>query len=320
MKKLAGIWDVSRSAGSIGMLLILLEELEIQRQFHHADAVDVMLVGDAKYLLDASLCARADAPYGLGPPDGAKLSAATSVLKAMSGVAACHVCADRTALREAASLLDGNCVIWPDPAMLVQGTYTYDSTKIIQSCFARTGGIPRLSVTAELLAWARAYLLEKSKGGLSVAVHLKNNPAAPGQSNADLGSWLAFFSNCANRFDAHFFLVGDDATNDHFRSLPNVTIARNDGIHLDGYLALIQVADLFMGMMSGPANMALFGKTPYAIFKNPDHHAREMAAELGDADRYPFALDNQRVLRVWDTTENLSSAFERATRQMEFSR
>jgi hypothetical protein len=318
MKKLAGIWDVGRSAGSIGMLLILLEELEIQRQVHHADAVEVIIVGDAKYLLDASLCDRADAPNGLGLPDSAKLSPAMSVLKAMSGVAACHVCADRMALRDTASLLDGDCVPWPDPGMLVQGGYTYDSTQIVQSYFARTGSIPRLSVTAELLAWARAYLLEKSRGGLSVAVHLKNNPAAPGQSNADLGSWLAFFSNCANRHDAHFFLVGDDATNDNFRSLPNVTIARNDGVRLNGYLALMQAAGLFMGMMSGPANMALFGKTPYVIFKNPDHHAREMAVELGDADRYPFALDNQRVLRVWDTTENLSNAFERATREMEF--
>lgn len=319
MKKLAGIWDVSRSAGSIGMLLILLEELEIQRQIHHADAVEVILVGDTKYLLDASLRESVDAPSGLGLPDSAGLSPVMSVLNAMSGIAGCHVCADRMALRDAARLLDGNCVPWPDPEMLVHGRYTYDSTQIIQAYFARTGSIPKLSVNEELLAWARAYLLEKSKGGLSVAVHLKNNPATPGQSNADLESWLAFFSNCANRHDAHFFLVGDDATNQNFRNLPNVTIAQSDGVRLEGYLALVQAAGLFMGMMSGPANMALFGRTPYVIFKNPDHHAREMAVELGDAERYPFALDNQRVLRVWDTTENLSSAFEHATGQMEFS-
>jgi len=319
MKKVAGIWDVSRSAGSIGMLLILLEELEIQRQIHHADVVEVILVGDARYLLDGSLCERADAPNGLGLPDSARLSPVMSVLKAMSGITDCHVCADRIVLRNATSLLNGNSVPWPDPRMLVQGKYTYDSTQVIQSYFSRTGSIPRLSVTRELLAWARPYLLEKSRGGLSVAVHLKNNPATPGQSNANLESWLTFFSNCANKHDAHFFLIGDDATNENFRSLLNVTIARNDGIHLDGYLALTQAADLFMGMMSGPANMALFGRTPYVIFKNPDHHATEMAVELGDADRYPFGLDNQRILRIWDTTENLTRAFEHATRQMALS-
>jgi hypothetical protein len=301
------------------MLLVLLEELEIQREVQHADAVEVILVGDAKYLLDASLCERADAPNGLGLPDRARLAPVMSVLRAMSGVADYHVCADRTAIRDATSLINSNCVPWPDPEMLVQGRYTYDSTQVIQSHFAQTGDIPRLSVTAELSAWAGRYLEEKSKGGLSVAVHLKNNPSAPGQSNADLGSWLAFLSNCQRMRDAHFVLVGDDATSESFRSLPNVTIAQSEGIRLERYLALIQAAGLFMGMMSGPANMALFGKNPYVIFKNPDHHAGEMVAELGDADRYPFALDNQRVLRVWDTTENVTHAFERATGQMEIS-
>ena len=68
-----------------------------------------------------------------------------------------------------------------------------------------------------------------------------------------------------------------------------------------------------MGMMSGPANMALFGENPYLIFKNPDHHAKEMAIELGDKDQYSFALPGQRVLRIWDTTTNLIEAFEKAT-------
>ena len=319
MKRVAGIWDVTRTGGSIGILLVLLEELEIQRLIHHADVVEVILVGDATYLIDVSLSERADAPEGLGLPNSARLSPVMSVLQAMSGVTDRHVCSDRLAVADAINLISTNCIPWPDPEMLVQGKYTYDSTRVIQSYFVQTGSIPRLSVTTELLGWARGYLQEKSGGRLPVAVHLKNNPNVPGQSNADLESWLAFFSKCARKHDAHFFLVGDDATNETFRNLPNVTIAKGDGIHLDGYLALIQAAGLFMGMMSGPANIALFGKTPYVIFKNPDHHAKEMAMELGDADRYPFALDNQRVLRVWDTTENLTSAFQRATRQMVFS-
>lgn len=319
MKKVAGIWDLTRSAGSIGMLLILLEELQIQRQIHHADVVEVILVGDARYLLDVGLSERADAPSGLGLPDSARLAPVMSVLQAMSGIAACHVCVDRKAIRDATNLINTNCVPWPNPRMLVQGEYTYDSTKVIQSYFSRTGSIPRLSVTVELLTWARHYLQEKSGGRLCVVVHLKNSPNVSGQSNAELESWGAFFSNCKRNVHAHFILVGDDATNEAFRSLSNVTIAQSDGIRLDGYLALIQGADLFMGMMSGPANMALFGKTPYVIFKNPDHHAKEMILELGDADRYPFALDNQRVLRIWDTTENVTRAFEHATRQMVLS-
>ena len=82
---------------------------------------------------------------------------------------------------------------------------------------------------------------------------------------------------------------------------------------IDGDLALIQACPLFMGMMSGPANMALFGNNPYLIFKNPDHHAAEMALEIGNNDHYPFALGYQKVLRIWDTAEILIDSFTNAT-------
>jgi len=43
MKRVTGIWDLARLRGSLGTLLILLEELEIQRWIHGEDVVDVVI-------------------------------------------------------------------------------------------------------------------------------------------------------------------------------------------------------------------------------------------------------------------------------------
>ena len=308
MIRIAGIYDLARSRGSLGTLLILLAELEIQCRIHSAGKADVIFVSDARQLITGA------APQSAGG-SGTNITALTAVARAMSGIADCHEFYGPTAIADAMSLAGSGCMLWPDPDNIVRGAHNYDSTAAIQAFFARTGSIPRLSVTDELLSWAESYLREKSGGRLPVAVHLKNNPNVSGQSNANLKSWRSLFGSEDGR-NAHFFLVGDEVTNTVFSSLPNVTVAQRDGICLPGYLALIQAAKLFMGMMSGPANMALFGMNPYVIFKNPDHHSREMALELGNADRYSFALSNQRVLRIWDTPENLIGAFEYATQEL----
>ena len=316
VKRTVGIWDLTRSGGSLGTLLILLEELEIRRQLSRSDAVDVVIVGDAIQLINDAPSERTYAPDGFLLPGVARLAPLIAVVRAMSGVTGCHVCSDARAVHHVRSLIGSNCVVWPDLELLMGGKHDYDSTRNIQDHFTRAGTIPHLSVGAALLAWAKNYLNEKAQEKLPVAVHLKNNPNVSGQSNANIDSWLVFMAACQCEFKVHFVLVGDDPADVRFRSLRNATIARDDGVTLDRHLAIIQAAGLFVGMMSGPANMALFGTNPYLIFKNPDHHALEMAKELGEGDRYPFALSHQRVLRMWDTTENLSSVFEGVFKQV----
>jgi hypothetical protein len=301
---LTGVFDLKRSGGSLGMLIILLEELEIQRTLHGAPSAELVMVGDAAQLLPG-----ADAPEAGAPGEAGKLAVLASVARAMSGISGCRSWGPGEAD------LPADCRLWPDPALLVQERYSYDSTARIRNYFARTGSIPRLSVKPELLAQAKAYLEQHSGGRLPVAVHLKSSANQPGQSNADVASWRALFC-CQEARGSHFFLLGDDAANAGFADLPNVTSAMSDGIRLDGYLALLQASRLFMGMMSGPSNMALFGETPYLIFKHPDHHAAEMKIELGDCDHYSFALAHQRVLREFDTAEHLNRAFTGAIRQV----
>ena len=314
MNRITGIWDLARSSGSLGTLLVLLEELEIQRHIHRAEEAEVVFVADASQLLhgiawEPQVAQRVPAVSSI-----ANLHAMTAVARAMSAVARCHACVDREAIGGAIRAIRSGRAVWPDLETLVRGGHDYDSTSVIRQFHAQTGGIPPLSVNAALLARAHRYLEANAHGRMAVAVHLKNQVS--GQSNADPAAWLAFMADCRRVRPAHFFLIGDDAIDPAFRTLPNVTIAQDEGMAIDGYLALIQAARLFMGMMSGPANMALFGRNPYVLFKHPDHHAREMAMELGDADHYPFALPGQRVLRTRDTTENLMQAFESAAQEV----
>ena len=91
--------------------------------------------------------------------------------------------------------------------------------------------------------------------------------------------------------------------------LPNVILSRDYGSSLSRDLALIQTASIFMGMTSGPCNMALFSDIPYAIYKNPDHDVEEMAIELGKADRFPFAMPFQKIMRIFETGDNLMAEF-----------
>lgn len=316
MKKIVGIWDLLRSGGTLGTLLILLEELQIQRRIHGADAFDLIVVGDA-----AQLC-KSEGSEGVDCFDGdteSRIDRAAGmipVLRAMAGVGEVHVCRDRPSARKAAALIASDRVVWPRLEALTEGGHRYDSTRFIRDFFARAGEIPTLSVKPELAAWSQGYLAKKGGGRLPVAVHLKNNPAIAGQSNANAVEWLAFIEACQREHPAHFVLVGDDPVAAPFGTLSNVSIANDDGIALERSLALIQAAGLFMGMMSGPANMALFGKKPYLIFKNPDHHALEMTEEIGTGDRYCFAAERQRVLRIWDTAENLAEAFRFALGQI----
>lgn len=302
--KLAGIFDLARTGGSLGQLLILLEELAIQRQLHGLDSAEVFLVGDARHLFEDSGAIDTPAPT-------ASIAMLQTVARAMTGIADCHDLTTQPGAQARARLTAST--LWPAPDDIRQGRHNYDSTRAIQDCHLRNGRIPRLSVRPALLERATRLVREKAAGALPVAVHLKHNPHIAGQSNADLDAWRALFIH-AQRHPAHFFLIGDEATNAGFRDLPNVSIARDDGMAIDGYLALVQACPLFMGMMSGPANMALFGEKPYLIFKNPDHHAAEMALEIGDNDHYPFALGHQKVLRIWDTPDTLIDAFANATR------
>jgi hypothetical protein len=318
MKRILGIWDLTRSGGMLGTLLLLLEELQIQRQIHDVDGIDIIAAGE-----NADQIIRGIPLEPIGLIDRVcwnnikDVTPLIAVLRSMSCVNTLYKCSRSNYYQDLLAEIGSSSILWPSLDALKNETHNYDSTLIIQEHFNNNGSIPHISVNDDLLKWAKNYLHKKCEGKLSVAVHLKNNINKTGQSIADMDAWKTFFLNCQTKERAHFVLIGDDPISEQVRKMPNITIAQEDGFTLDHHLALIQAADLFIGMMSGPACMAILGTQPYLIFKNPDHHATEMIAELGDRDHYSFAKPYQRVLRAWDTPDTLINSFDNMIAEIE---
>lgn len=193
---------------------------------------------------------------------------------------------------------------WPDdPA-----TYTFDSTLGLQEDYERYGTVPEVPLNDDLLKWAAHWLAHMAGSRWPVVVHLKNNSDKAEKSNADIDAWLNFFIKQKDS-DTMFVLTGNETIDEQVRALDNTVVTAEEGLILIQELALIHRAGAFMGMSSGPCNMGICSRTPYVIFKNPDHHVVEMEAELGDSDHYSFASAGQRFLRQAETVELLSNEF-----------
>src|SRR5262249_13975585 len=101
----------------------------------------------------------------------------------------------------------------------------------------------------------------------------------------------------------------------------NVFIPRAHGLQLAHELALMKVAELFMGTSSGFATFAAFADMSYAIL-NVEHDFAPHAQVRPNDRRYPFARDHQ-VLTWWrETTDELLALFRELFRphQSDFSR
>ncbi|MHB8696303.1 MAG: hypothetical protein ACYDHH_34245 [Solirubrobacteraceae bacterium] len=279
-QRLLGVWDNVAAALSFGGAIILAADVLMRAHETGAEPVGLLVVGE-------------------GDRDEAA-DAAIAAWDALDGVGEARVVAD---LEEALAETRG-VETWPPLSSEGVSGYVYGRTAGAQGFYARHGFVPALTCRLEHRSWADDLL----GGGPVVACHLKDDGLGPARSNADHDAWFAFFERAGER--ARFVLVGLETPDERIAALPNVVVAREEGSGPGRDLALVERAAAFMGMASGPCNMAIFGTRPYAMYKNSDHHAEEMAEELGDADRYPFAHPGQYVLRVDETAEELTGRLD----------
>jgi len=149
---------------------------------------------------------------------------------------------------------------WPDdPA-----TYIFDSTLGLQDDYEQYGTVPEVPLNDELVQGADEWLKNMTGGRWPVVVHLKNNPVEGEKSNADIDTWLNFFI-AQRASDMVFVLTGNEAIDERIRALEHTVITAEENLTLIQELALIQRAGAFMGMSSGPCNMAICSRTPYVI-------------------------------------------------------
>ena len=221
-------------------------------------------------------------------------------------------------LKEAKNLFNfsKSSLIWPKLENV--DNYNCDTTLRIRNRWENKIPIVPLKLRSNITDWALK-TLKNSGPPPWISVHLKNSPSSHCESNAKVSSWLSLFKYLGHD-QCTFFLVGDDETSNEIKRLPNVRKASEfKGKTLAGYLALVQNSHAFMGMMSGICNIALFGKKPYSIFKNPHHHKLAMFQEIGDSDFYSFSNKGQKVIRKTETFELLCREFYRLNSEIEMA-
>lgn len=311
-KGVLGVWDVRKAPVSSGGLVLLVEDLQAQVLVHGGYIAGICFIGGPSGLsLDADSGVDISLPVMRLDAVACEASSLLAALLSMEGVNDCYQAGSIVSVREFVSRQREICVWPPLDDIDADGRldYPYGTTFFIQRFYREYGSIPSLSMKPKPVCWALDFIQNHVSPTLPVVVHLKNNPRERGCSNARFREWAAFFKTCEHRYDAKFILVGNEDIDDIVCKLSNVVVAREYGSSLPYDLALIQTAFIFMGMASGPCNMALFGDTSYLIYKNPDHHAEQMALEFGAADCLPFATQQQKFLRKFETAAGLMSEF-----------
>jgi hypothetical protein len=184
----------------------------------------------------------------------------------------------------------------------------------INAFHARHGHIPELSAPRGYEGWARHFHLTELGGRPLVIINprqssLTENPAVTDR-DAPLSKWHAFIDAVAEKHpEALFVVVGGFQEWEHrllYRR--NVFIPRACGLRLAHELALLKIANLFMGTSSGFATFATFTDVAYAI-ANVEHNFAPPAEVRLDDRHYPFAKANQILTWRQETTEELLSLF-----------
>ncbi|MDP3920164.1 MAG: hypothetical protein Q8R76_05095 [Candidatus Omnitrophota bacterium] len=289
-KRQLGICDSRLASSILGDFLILLEELQINSAIRQIEApTDIAILGDN--------------------PGSDFLAMA----KGFNGVGEIFVLAS---YRELEALMAESVYEYtPWPGLGPEGVsgYQYGYTLFIQDYFGKTGAIPSLALKPEYRTWACDWLREQAGSVNTIAVHLKNKIRPSGKPdwyNARLDEWETFFRTIRGRYDVKFILVGNERVPDGIRNLENIIVTHECGGTILKDLALIENTQAFMGVASGPCQMAMFGRRPYVIFKNPERHVDRMFEELGNRNQYVFAAPTQRFLRRFETSATLLEEFE----------
>lgn len=312
VERVIGVWDLSVTPVTLGGLIILVEELRALAAPLPDCRCDIWFLDEGATLVSATQAGARDAVVCLSA-DQLRAKGILSVLAALDGIGSVCVCRSRDSwyAHLAGSTADKARTIWPQKNVEDLASAAYGSTVFLQSRYAETGSMPCLSCTEPVLVDVRRFLATHAVDTVPVAVHLKSSPGGDGLSNANCDEWLELFTRCRDVFDATFLLLGNEAVDPRIADLANTVVSQEHGSCLSLDLGLIQESAFFMGMSSGPANMAILGSRPYAIFKNPGHDVEQMGVELGSRLSFTFSSESQRFLRQWETGELLLSEFKR---------
>lgn len=295
-----GVWDLRQAPLTLGGLIIFVEELRTEALRHQEDTIGVCLLGSEREgFREINICEAGEDEL-------------LYALPSFEGIDTCYEAGSIRAIQDFLSHDTQFGLTWP-LLDVVDGlgrlNHYYGSTRSLQRFFDEHGFLPSFSMRPEVVEEARNFISHYVAPSLPVTVHLRNNSSGSGGGNANQREWYRFFKSCVAYTDVKFILIGREALDEPFRDLPNVLVAQDVGSSLTRDLALIQAGSAFMGVASGPCNLALLSDLPYVIYKNPSFHAEEMKLELGPEGRFSFAKPYQKFKQIVETSEDLEQEF-----------
>lgn len=276
------IWDRSCESVTLGGLLILRQEMEQLAKLCEANRMTFFIVGEQNAHTKKS-----------------DLSLARSILKSKYPIT--------IEVQERPS-----DPVWPLTDEMGEPFFSYQS-------FGRVVRLTRLIGEPPTLNWDssnknEALKLRNCFPGKLYTLHLKQTGQGNlSDSNANMNSWHRFLKEQTTNRRCAFLILGDEEIPEDILKLPGVHKATAMQIPLATQLCLVSLSDGFLGMASGFCQAAILSKTPYVIFKHPQHHPEEMKRELGNLDAFPFASPLQKIWRLEDRVENIAKAFQVVT-------
>ena len=218
--------------------------------------------------------------------------------------------------------------MWPDlkTHLKMRQDFPIDHRRI-NAFHARHGYVPMLAAPRGYEAWARHFHATELGGRPLVIINPRQSSLteAPAVTyrDAPLAAWHAFIDAVAGRWpQALFVMVGGFQEWEHrllYRH--NVFIPRAWGLRLAHELALLRIADAFIGTSSGFATFATFTDIAYAIVNVEQSFAGPAEVRPGDR-HFPFAKAHQILTWQQESTEELLALFEevysRAVTELEF--
>ena len=273
-KKLLGIWDTTKIPVTLGRLIIFYELLQAELYKTKASANDVCFLADHTF-----------PPYAL------------DLYQNLKHCKKSFLCSTRIYSDTSKYML-----VWPRKRLHVADL---DSTISLQKFYQKQKLVPQFSFKQSLINQSVIFL-KSHKIKYPITVHLKTSVFGV----ASLKIWQSFFQYVEKHEPRYTFIIlGEDEISNEIGKLPNIVLAKNHTTSLSLQLALILVSQAFMGIVSGPANCAIFSKVPYMLFKHPKQHPGFFENELHSKDHFPFATNRQKLYLEFPSLERLKNTF-----------
>lgn len=311
-KKILVVWNLDLNPLSIGGLLILFVEIQIQQIKNNIKSVELCIIGRGlgtykSYVINNYFLLEIEKTIDLHLIERFKF---LSIISDFSNLSKIHLVENLSGFFTQFSEFQNQFIFWPSIKEISKLEKICPSTKLAQRFYGKNHFIPTIVCHGDSLHWAEKFLLNFVYPAKPVIVHLKNNTSERKCSNANFDAWYGFLKYFSNDNKYKFVLIGNEPVDDKIVSLPNVIISRDYGSNLPRDLALITQGSFFLGMSSGPCNVAIFSKIPYVIYKNPDHDVEQMNEELGEKNSFVFSTSSQKFSRSFETTEMIIQDFQ----------